>query len=37
VRITADSIVFREKVLDKLGHEQTREVVKRISGGRPAV
>lgn len=36
VRITADSIVFREKVLDKLGHEQTREVVKRISGGRPA-
>jgi hypothetical protein len=35
VRITADSIVFREKVLDKLGHEQTREVVKRIAVAKP--
>jgi Tfp pilus assembly protein PilP len=37
LRITPDSIVFREKVLDNLGHERTREVVKRIAGAKPAV
>ena len=37
LRITPDSIVFREKVLDDLGHEKTREVVKRIAGVKPIV
>lgn len=31
VRITSDSVVFRENVLDNLGRETTREVVKRVS------
>jgi len=37
LRITPDSIVFREKVVDNLGHEKTREVVKRIAGVKPIV
>jgi hypothetical protein len=37
VRITGDSIVFREKVYDKLGHEKMRDVVKRVPGSRPTV
>jgi Tfp pilus assembly protein PilP len=37
VRITGDSIVFREKVYDKLGHEKMRDIVKRVPGSRPAV
>ena len=36
LRITSDSIVFREKAVDKTGHETTHEVVKRIAGGKPA-
>jgi Tfp pilus assembly protein PilP len=36
VRITSDSIVFREKVADRTGHEKTQEVVKYIAGGKPA-
>jgi Tfp pilus assembly protein PilP len=35
IRITPDSIVFREKVVDKTGHETTHEVVKHITGGKP--
>lgn len=31
VRITQDSVVFRESVLDNLGRESSREVVKRVS------
>ena len=31
VRITPDSIVFRENMVDNLGKETTREVVKRVS------
>jgi hypothetical protein len=34
VRITSDSIVFREKVVDKAGRTSTREVVKHIAGGK---
>jgi Tfp pilus assembly protein PilP len=37
VRITGDSIVFREKVYDKLGHEKMRDIVKRVPGSRPSV
>lgn len=36
VRITADSVVFREKVMDRAGREMTREVVKRVPGNTPA-
>ena len=35
LHIGANSITVREKVLDKLGHEQTREVVKMIAGRKP--
>jgi len=35
VKITGDSVIFRESVLDSLGHESQREVVKRVSA--PAV
>jgi len=31
LRITGDSVVFRENVVDNLGRETTREVVKRVS------
>ncbi len=31
VKITADSVIFRENVVDNLGRESTREVVKRVS------
>ncbi len=31
VKITADSVIFRENVMDNLGRESTREVVKRVS------
>ena len=31
VRITPDSVVFRESVVDNLGHESSREVVKRVT------
>ena len=31
LKITADSVVFRENTVDNLGHETTREVVKRVS------
>jgi hypothetical protein len=34
VKITSDSIVFREKVVDKAGREGSREIVKRLN--RPA-
>jgi Tfp pilus assembly protein PilP len=37
VHITPDSIVFREKVVDKAGHETMHEVVKHIAGGKPVV
>jgi hypothetical protein len=30
-KITGDSIIFKEKVLDKLGKESVREVVKRVN------
>jgi hypothetical protein len=30
-KITGDSVVFRENVVDNLGKETTREVVKRVS------
>lgn len=35
MRITPDSVVFREQVTDKLGNKSTREVVKRVNA--PAV
>jgi len=35
VKITGDSVIFRESVLDSLGHESQREVVKRVTA--PAV
>ena len=35
VKITPDSIVFRENVMDRLGKESTRDVVKKVSA--PAV
>lgn len=31
MRITPDSVVFREQVTDKLGKKYTREVVKKVS------
>ncbi len=31
VKITGDSVVFKENTIDNLGHETTREVVKRVS------
>lgn len=31
VKITADTVVFRENVVDNLGHEASREVVKRVT------
>ena len=31
VRITTDSVIFRESVTDKLGHETSHEVVKRLT------
>jgi hypothetical protein len=37
VRITGDSIVFREKIYDKVGHEKMRDIVKRVPGSRPTV
>ncbi|MGA3210624.1 MAG: hypothetical protein ABSD20_04905 [Terriglobales bacterium] len=36
IRITKDSIVFRENVLDKVGHVKVREVVKRLGVAGPA-
>ncbi len=30
VKITMDSIILRENVMDRLGHESTREVIKKI-------
>lgn len=36
IRITKDSIVFRENVIDKLGHVKVREVVKRLGVAGPA-
>lgn len=30
VKITGDSVVFRENVMDRLGHESTRDVVKKV-------
>jgi hypothetical protein len=35
VRITGDSVIFREQVMDALGHTTEREVVKRVSA--PAI
>ncbi|MFL6301228.1 MAG: hypothetical protein ACJ71N_11550 [Terriglobales bacterium] len=35
VRITGDSVIFREQVMDALGHATEREVVKRVSA--PAI
>jgi hypothetical protein len=35
VRITGDSVIFREQVMDALGHQTEREVVKRVSA--PAI
>lgn len=35
IRITFDSIVFREKVVDRVGREHSREVVKRVPGAKP--
>lgn len=31
IKITADSVIFRESTTDKVGHETTHEVVKKIS------
>jgi hypothetical protein len=31
IRITTDSVIFRESVTDKLGHETSHEVVKRLT------
>ena len=35
VRITGDSVIFRESVMDALGHSAEREVVKRVNA--PAI
>lgn len=35
VRITGDSVIFRESVMDALGHSTEREIVKRVSA--PAI
>ena len=35
VRITGDSVIFRESVMDALGHQTEREVVKRVNA--PAI
>jgi hypothetical protein len=35
VRITGDSVIFRESVLDALGHSTEREIVKRVNA--PAI
>jgi len=35
VRITGDSVIFRENVMDGLGHSTEREVVKRVNA--PAI
>ena len=37
VRITRDSIVFRERVMDRRGRELSHDVVKYLPGSRPAV
>jgi hypothetical protein len=37
VRITSNSIVFRERVIDRRGREHLREVVKNLPGSKPAV
>lgn len=37
LHISANSITIREKVLDKLGREKSREVVKSIAGAKPGV
>ncbi len=31
VRITGDSVVFKENTVDRIGHQSTREVVKKVS------
>ena len=31
VRITGDSVVFKENTVDHVGHQGTREVVKRVT------
>ena len=31
VRITGDSVVFKENTVDRVGHQSTREVVKRVT------
>ncbi len=36
VRITRDTIVFRQKVTDRVGRVSTREVVRSLAGGAPA-
>lgn len=36
VRITPDSIVFRERVVDRLGREIKRDIVKTLPGAKPA-
>ncbi len=36
IQITGDSITFRQKVTDRAGRVNTRDVVKRIPGGAPA-
>jgi len=35
VRITGDSVIFREQIMDALGHQTEREVVKRVNA--PAI
>lgn len=30
LKITMDSVILRENVMDRLGHESTREVIKKI-------
>jgi len=35
VRITGDSVIFRESIMDALGHATEREVVKRVNA--PAI
>jgi len=35
VRITGDSVIFRESVMDALGHSTEREIVKRVNA--PAI
>lgn len=36
VRISRDSIVFRERVVDRLGREIKRDIVKTLPGAKPA-